>query len=97
MNDPHTIIIRPLLTEKTNTAKDRFRTLAFEVARSANKIQVAQAVEQIFGTKVEKVRIVNMNGKPKRVGRSEGYRADWRKAYVKIREGQKPIEYFEGL
>jgi large subunit ribosomal protein L23 len=97
MMDPYTIILKPLLTEKNSIAKDRFRTLAFQVARKANKIEVAKAVQTIFKTKVEKVRIVNVVGKVKRVGRFEGKRADWKKAYVKIKKGQKPIEYFEGL
>jgi len=97
MKSPYTIILRPLLTEKNSLAKDRFRTLAFQVACDANKIEVAKAVESIFKTRVEKVRIVNILGKVKRVGRYEGKRADWKKAYVKIKAGQKPIEYFEGL
>ena len=97
MRDPHDVIIRPLLTEKNIILKDRHRTLAFQVARHVNKIDVARAVESVFGTKVEDVRIVNVLGKVKRVGRFEGKRSDWKKAYVKIRKGQKPIEYFEGL
>lgn len=97
MSDPHSIIIKPLLTEKNLIAKDRHRTVSFRVAPHANKIEVAKAVEAIFGTKVEGVRLVNVLGKTKRVGRSEGKRPDWKKAYVKIKKGQKPIEYFEGL
>jgi large subunit ribosomal protein L23 len=97
MRDPHTILVRPLLTEKTTLAKERNRTLAFQVARSANKIEIARAVEAVFHTKVEDVRVVNIEGKMKRMGRFEGKRSDWKKAYVKIRAGEKPIEYFEGL
>jgi large subunit ribosomal protein L23 len=97
MRDPHAIIIRPLLTEKNLIAKERSKTVAFQVARSANKIEVAHAVEKIFNTTVESVRIVNVLGKNKRVGRSEGKRPDWKKAYVKLAKGAKPIEYFEGV
>lgn len=97
MRDPHTLIIKPLLTEKNTLAKERHRTLAFRVARDANKIEIAQAVEAVFHTKVEGVRVVNVEGKIKRMGRFEGKRPDWKKAYVKIRKGEKPIEYFEGL
>ena len=97
MRDPHVIIIRPLLTEKNMVAKERTRTLAFQVDRRANKIEVAHAVEKIFSTQVEDVRIVNVMGKNKRVGRSEGKRPDWKKAYVKLAKGAKPIEYFEGV
>ncbi len=97
MRDPYTIIIRPLLTEKNLIAKDRSNTLAFQVDKRANKIEIAYAVEKIFSTKVEDVRIANVLGKTKRVGRSEGKRPDWKKAYVKLAKGAKPIEYFEGV
>ena len=97
MRDPYTIIIRPLLTEKNLIAKDRSNTLAFQVDKRANKIEIAYAVEKIFSTKVEDVRIANVLGKNKRVGRSEGKRPDWKKAYVKLAKGAKPIEYFEGV
>ncbi len=97
MRDPYTIIIRPLLTEKNLIAKDRTNTLAFKVDKRANKIEIAYAVEKVFSTKVEDVRVVNVLGKNKRVGRSEGKRPDWKKAYVKLAKGAKPIEYFEGV
>ncbi len=97
MRDPYTIIIRPLLTEKNIIAKDRTNTLAFRVDKRANKIEIAYAVEKIFSTKVDDVRVVNVLGKNKKVGRSEGKRPDWKKAYVKLAKGAKPIEYFEGV
>jgi large subunit ribosomal protein L23 len=97
MRNPHNIIIRPLLTEKNLIAKERTKTVAFQVDRRANKLEVAHAVETIFNTEVEDVRIVNVRGKVKRVGRSEGKRPDWKKAYVKLAKGAKPIEYFEGV
>jgi len=67
------------------------------VDRRANKLEVAYAVETIFNTQVDDVRIVNVRGKVKRVGRSEGKRPDWKKAYVKLAKGARPIEYFEGV
>jgi len=97
MRDPYAIIIRPLLTEKNIIAKDRTNTLAFRVDKRANKIEIAYAVEKIFSTKVDDVRVVNVLGKNKKVGRSEGKRPDWKKAYVKLAKGAKPIEYFEGV
>ena len=97
MRDPHTIIVRPLLTEKSVIAKDRRRCLAFQVSRDANKIEIARAVESVFNTKVQEVRVLNVEGKIKRMGRFEGKRPDWKKAYVTLCKGQKPIEYFEGL
>ena len=97
MRDPQTVLIRPLLTEKNLLAKERRHTLAFEVSVSANKIDVARAVEKTFQTKVASVRIVNTLGKIKRMGRSEGKRPDKKKAYVTLRKGQKPVEYFEGI
>lgn len=97
MRNPYTVIIRPLLTEKNLLAKERSRTVAFQVNPKANKIEVAHAVEKVFATQVEDVRIVNVRGKNKRVGRSEGKKPDWKKAYVKLAKGAKPIEYFEGV
>jgi large subunit ribosomal protein L23 len=97
MRNPHTVIIRPLLTEKNLIAKERTKTVAFQVDRRANKLEVAYAVETIFNTQVDDVRIVNVRGKVKRVGRSEGKRPDWKKAYVKLAKGARPIEYFEGV
>jgi large subunit ribosomal protein L23 len=97
MKDPQAVLIRPLLTEKSLLAKERRNVLAFEVAPRANKIEVAQAVERAFGTKVASVRIVNALGKNKRMGRFEGKRPDRKKAYVTLRKDQKPVEYFEGI
>lgn len=97
MKSPNNVIIRPLLTEKNLLAKDRNNTLAFEVRRDAGKIEIAKSVETLFKTKVEEVRVVNVMGKKKRMGRFEGMRRSWKKAYVKLRKGQKPVEYFEGL
>jgi len=90
------IIRRPLLTEKTTIQRETFDTYAFEVARNANKIQVRRAVETQFSVKVAEVRMMNMHGKERRQGRYSGRRPDWKKAYVRLQAGEKPIEFFEG-
>lgn len=93
--DPRRIIIRPVITEKSTQLKESDRVICFEVARDANKIEIKQAVEQLFKTRVEEVRTQIKTGKVRRVGRNMGQRKDWKKAYVKLREGEKMIEYFE--
>lgn len=91
----HEVLKRPLVTEKGVTKKDDERTLCFEVAADANKIQVKQAVEKLFNVKVEEVRTLNFEGKLRRRGRFTGYRSDWKKAYVKLVAGQKVPEFAE--
>jgi large subunit ribosomal protein L23 len=94
----HTQILkRPLLTEKSNTMKADKNIVCFEVDRHANKIQIKAAVEKIFGVKVEAVTTSVVHGKRRRYGRSVGLKSDWKKAYVKVREGEKKIEFFEGM
>ena len=89
------VIRRPLVTEKGVEKKDNERTLCFEVAREANKTQVKSAVEKLFKVKVEEVRTANFDGKLRRRGRFSGYRSDWKKAYVRLKEGQKVPEFAE--
>ena len=92
------IIRRPIITEKGLGAKETQHTVVFEVAAGANKAQIKQAVQQIFKVKVEDVRTANFPGKFRRRGRAEGYRRDWKKAYVKLAPGdEKKIEYAENL
>lgn len=91
------VIRRPLITEKSTELRDERNIVAFEVDRRANKIQVKQAVEARFGVKVAEVRVANMHGKMRRQGRYFGHRPDWKKAYVRLAEGEKPIEFFEGV
>ncbi len=93
--DPRKIILRPVITEKSTLLKDSDRIICFEVARDANKIEIKQAVEQLFKTRVAEVRTQIKAGKVRRVGRNMGRRKDWKKAYVKLREGVMMIEYFE--
>ena len=88
MNNYKDIIIRPIITEKTMKYMDADNKVTFEVAKGANKVLVAQAVESIFGVDVEKVNIVNVNPKTKRMGRYVGKTKAIRKAYVKIKAGQ---------
>lgn len=90
------VIRRPLITEKTTILREDSPTYAFVVAAGANKIQIRRAVEQQFNVKVAEVRVANMHGKTRRQGRFVGRRADWKKAYVRLRKGEKPIEFFEG-
>lgn len=89
------IIRRPVVTEKGVAKKEEERTMCFEVAPSANKIQIRAAVERIFKVKVESVRTVTTAGKLRRRGRFSGYRSDWKKAYVRLKRGQKIPEYAE--
>jgi large subunit ribosomal protein L23 len=92
---PHKIIIRPLITEKTTRLKATSGVICFEVARGANKIEIKRAIELLFKTKVADVRTQSKTGKIRRVGRNMGKTKDWKKAYVRLCDGEKPIEYFE--
>lgn len=89
------VIKRPVVTEKGVAKKDSERTLCFEVDRDANKTEVRQAVEKLFGVKVDAVRTSNFEGKLRRRGRFSGYRSDWKKAYVKLKAGEKVPEFAE--
>jgi large subunit ribosomal protein L23 len=89
------VIHRPLVTEKGVDKKDNERTLCFEVALDANKTQVKAAVEKIFKVKVAEVRTATFDGKLRRRGKFAGYRSEWKKAYVKLKEGQKVPEFAE--
>jgi large subunit ribosomal protein L23 len=97
VKDRHSIIVRPVITEKSTTLKDKNREICFEVSKDANKSEIKKAVEQLFKTKVESVRTQNKIGKVRRVGRNSGKTKDWKKAYVKLKEGEKMIEYFEAV
>ncbi len=90
------VIRRPLVTEKTTTLREDGRTVVFEVARGATKVDIRRAVEQLLGAKVSDVRTANAHGKMKRQGRFVGRRADWKKAYVRLREGAKLPDFLEG-
>lgn len=89
------IIIAPLVTEKSTDLKDKERLLCFKVHRDANKIEIKKAVEELFKTRVEYVRVLNYKGKMKRFGRFTGRRPAWKKAYVKLKEDAKMVDYIE--
>lgn len=91
------VIRRPLFTEKVTRQGEESNTYAFEVAKKANKIQIRRAVEAQFDRKVAEVRTANIHGKLRRQGRHFGFTPDWKKAYVRLAEGEKPIEFFEGV
>lgn len=88
-------ILRPIVTEKSSLMKDASNQYVFEVARTANKIEIAKAVEQLFKVTVVSVRVMNIEGKKRRLGKHTGKRPDWRKAVVKISPKDK-ISFFEG-
>ena len=90
------VIRRPLVTEKTSILREDGRTIVFHVASAANKIQIKRAIEQLLGAKVDSVRTTIAHGKVKRQGRYAGRRSDWKKAYVKLRAGEKMPEFLEG-
>lgn len=91
------IIRRPLVTEKSTMLRETDNVIAFEVDGNANKIQVKQAVEELFNVKVAEVRLFNVRGKMKRMGRWAGRRRDWRKAYVRLVAGEKAPDFVEGV
>jgi large subunit ribosomal protein L23 len=90
------VIRRPLLTEKTANLKEERQTVVFEVAAGATKVDIKRAVEQLLGAKVANVRTALVHGKIKRQGRFAGRRPDWKKAYVRLRDGEKMPEFLEG-
>ena len=95
MKDPRTVLVRPLMTEKSMQQKDDLNVVTFEVATGANKVEIRQAVERVFNVKVADVRTANREGKWKRMGRFEGRRPSWKKAVVTLMPGHK-IELVEG-
>ena len=91
------IIIKPVITEKSMTGVASGKKYTFKVAKKATKIDIARAVEEIFGVKVTKVNTVSVRGRLRRQGRTQGYTPSWKKAYVTLTEDSKPIEFFEGM
>jgi len=95
--DPYQIIIRPVITEKSTALKVKNRDVCFEVAMDANKSEIKKAVEHLFKVKVEGVRTQIKVGKERRMGRNKGMTKNWKKAFVRLKEGEKMIEYFEAV
>ncbi len=94
MAELHDILIRPLITEKSTILTDDQNVYVFEVGLRSNKIQIKQAIEQVFGVGVEDVRTVTVRGKTKRFGRFYGKRPNWKKAYVRLAEGDA-LNFFD--
>lgn len=96
MTNPHDIIIKPIVTEKSmaEMAENKY---TFVVSKGANKTEIKKAVEKVFGVKVEKVNTMNYDGKVKRMGRHEGRTASFKKAVVKLTADSKEIEFFQGM
>jgi large subunit ribosomal protein L23 len=90
------IIIRPVITEKSMIGIP-VKKYTFRVAEDANKIEIAKAVESLFGVKVRKVNTVHVRGRSKRMGKYTGYTSSWKKAVVTLTEDSKSIEFFDGL
>jgi len=91
----HDVIRRPLITEKASVLNELQRTLCFEVHKDATKPEIKKAVEALFDTQVESVRVANFHGKLKRQGRYQGHRPDWKKAWVVLKKDAKMVEFFE--
>lgn len=96
MKSPYDIIRRPVITEQSMENLDK-KIYVFEVAKDANKIEIRRAIEEIFGVKVAKVNTMNVLGKEKRMGVHTGFRANWKKAIVRLEDSSKTIEIFEGM
>ncbi len=91
--NPYQVIRGPLVTEKSETIRAEQHTLSFRVDRSATKTDIRNAVRKVFNVEVDSVRTASYKGKMKRRGRYFGYRASWKKAFVKLKEGQRMVEY----
>ena len=92
--DLQNILLQPLLTEKITAMREGNNTMGFLVHPDANRLQIKQAVETLLKVKVERVNVMNVRGKVKRLGRFSGKRSDWKKAFVKLKPGEK-MELYE--
>ncbi len=90
------VILAPVITEKAVGMLPE-KKYTFRVADNANKIEIAKAVEEIFGVQVAKVNTISMKGHLRRMGRNEGYTSDWKKAIVTLKPDSKTIEFFDGM
>jgi large subunit ribosomal protein L23 len=90
------VIRRPIITEKTTMARETAPVVVFRVAMDATRVDIKRAVEKLFGSKVQSVRTEIMHGKIKRQGRFSGQRPDWKKAWVRLKPGEKMPEFLEG-
>lgn len=92
--ETHAVLVQPLLTEKITALREKTNTVGFIVHPNANRVQIKQAVEALLKVKVEKVNVLNIRGKVKRLGRFSGRRSDWKKAFVTLKQGEK-LEMYE--
>ena len=92
--ETHAVLVQPLLTEKITAHREKTNTVGFIVHPNANRVQIKQAVEALLKVKVEKVNVLNIRGKVKRLGRFSGRRSDWKKAFVTLKKGEK-LEMYE--
>jgi len=90
----HAVLVQPLLTEKITSIREKTNTVGFIVHPGANRVQIKQAVEELLKVKVEKVNVMNVRGKVKRLGRFSGKRSNWKKAFVTLKQGEK-LEMYE--
>ncbi len=95
-NEQHNVLIRPLLTEKITSLREKANQVGFLVKRDANRIQIKKAVESALKVRVERVNVMTMKGKTKRLGKFAGKRSDWKKALVTLKEGEK-LELYESV
>jgi large subunit ribosomal protein L23 len=96
MRGAHQVVLKPLLTEKGTRLKEEGNQYIFRVAKTANKVEIQQAIEQLFKVTVLSVRTARVRGKVKRLGRFQGRRPDWKKAIATLKEGDS-IELYEGV
>jgi len=96
MRNIYDVLRGPLLTEKGTTLKEKENKVLFKVSKSANKIEIKNAVESIFKVKVDCVTTMNYKGKKKRMGKHEGRRSDWKKAIVTLKQGEK-LDFIQGV
>lgn len=92
----YNVVIKPIITEQS-MVEAQAKRYTFQVAKTANKYQIKDAIERIFDVKVQRVNTMNMMGKVKRMGRNEGKRPDWKKAIVILSADSKEIKFFEGM
>lgn len=90
----HTVLVRPLLTEKMTALRERANQVGFLVRADANRVQIKRAIESLLKVKVERVNVMTVKGKVKRLGRFAGKRPDWKKAVVTLKKGEK-LELYE--
>ncbi len=96
MKDPYQVILKPLLSEKGTRLKEEGNQYLFRVAKTANKVEIKRAIEQLFKVSVLEVRTAHVRGKVKRLGRFQGRQPDWKKAFATLKPGQS-IELYEGV